>query len=479
MILPLPVRAAILRTAFAAALVAGAPATPFCAEAAAERYARIADTVDAVAETAVDRLAAYIRVDTINPPGNEVAGARYLADLLAGAKIAGQVFESEPGRGNLYARLPGGGGRPPIVLLSHIDVVPVDPDKWKYPPMTGIVTSGYVYGRGAIDAKGVAIVHALAVMALRRSGELLSRDVILLATAGEETGGHVGAKWVLENRPEFVAGAGLVLNEGGFIRTEKGLPLLFHVAAAEKGPCWFRISASGRAGHGSRPPRQTAVTRLLAALTGLVDWERPFEVVPVARGYFDALAEVDVEHAEGLRGLPESLEDDDFREWFFEDPAREALISDTLTPTVLSGSSKTNVIPSEASARVDSRLLPGRDCDEFLERVRERVGEDVDVSRDTVSFPASASPIDGELAAAVSRLAASERGNAVVLPAMLTGFTDSHYFREAGIPSYGFIPIEVGPAERAAMHGPNERVGVESIKNGVRRMVRLLLELDR
>jgi acetylornithine deacetylase/succinyl-diaminopimelate desuccinylase-like protein len=463
---PLPVRAATLSAALSIGLVAGAPVSSFSAAPdVATRYARISDTVDEVAETAVDRLAAYIRVDTINPPGNEVAGARYLADLLASAKIAGQVFESEPGRGNLYARLTGAGERPPIVLLSHIDVVPVDPEKWKYPPMTGIVTSGYVYGRGAIDAKGVGLVHALAVMALRRAGELLGRDVIVLATAGEETGGRVGAQWVLENRPEFVAGAAFVLNEGGFIRAEKGLPLQFHLAAAEKGPCWFRVRASGRPGHGSRPPAETAVTRLL--------------VVPVARGYFDALAEVDRKHAEGLRGLPESLSDEDFREWFFEDPARVALISDTIAPTVLVGGSKTNVIPSEASADVDSRLLPGHDCEDFLDDVRDRVGSDIDVTPGTVTFAASASPVGGELADAVSCFAASERKDAVVLPAMLTGFTDSHYFRAAGIPAYGFVPIEVGPDERAAMHGPNERVGVESIKKGVRRMVRLLLELDR
>jgi acetylornithine deacetylase/succinyl-diaminopimelate desuccinylase-like protein len=186
---------------------------------AAARYAEISDIVDEVAETAVDRLAQYIRVDTVNPPGNEVAGARYLAELLAHAEIAGQVFESQPRRGNLYARLPGNGDGAPIVLLSHIDVVPAQADQWKYPPMTGIVTSGYVYGRGALDAKGVGIVQALSLMALRRAGVRLGRDIVLLATAGEETGGHVGVEWVLENRPEFLADVAFVLNEGGWIRS--------------------------------------------------------------------------------------------------------------------------------------------------------------------------------------------------------------------------------------------------------------------
>jgi acetylornithine deacetylase/succinyl-diaminopimelate desuccinylase-like protein len=161
-----------------------------------------------------------------------------------------------------------------------------------------------------------------------------------------------------------------------------------------------------------------------------------------------------------------------------EDPARVALISDTLTPTVLTGSSKTNVIPPQATASVDSRLLPGHDCDGFLDQVRTRVGDLAEIAKGEVTFASSASPVDGEVVAAVKRLAASERRDAVVLPAMLTGFTDSHYFRIAGIPAYGFVPIEVGPAERAAVHGPNERVSVEAIKQGVRRMVRLLLELD-
>jgi len=433
------------------------------------------DVVAAVAGRAPDLLSQLIRIDTTNPPGNELDAVRFLASILESEGIASQIIESSPGRGNLYARLPGDGTKKPIILLSHLDVVPADPRGWDNPPLEGVIADGAVHGRGALDAKGISVTQLLSLVAIKRLGLQLSRDVILLAVADEETGGRSGAGWIVEHKFALVSGAEFVLNEGGFIRAGDDKPLIYNLNAAEKGPCWFRVVATGEPGHASRPAPETAVTRLIHALENLVTWERPYEVGPVVAGYYAAYAVLDEKHARQLRQLERSLEDPDFYAWFMSDPAAAALVRDTLTPTVLQGSGKTNVVPAEAVAEIDSRLLPGHDCDEFLGDVRKRIASDwVRVEAMDVAFPSSQSPLANELTAAVEKLASEEGQPAVVLPGLQAGFTDSHYFRAKGIASYGFTPIVVTAEQRRSVHGPNENVGTEELKDGVKRMTRLI-----
>ncbi|RMD81467.1 MAG: M20/M25/M40 family metallo-hydrolase [Candidatus Dadabacteria bacterium] len=439
----------------------------------------LAAALDEAAKKAPELLARYISVDTRNPPGNETAGARFLADVLAGEGIEAQVFESAPGRGNLYARLRGTGKKRPVILLSHIDVVPADAKLWRHDPFAGVVADEQVWGRGALDCKGVGITELLAVVAIHRAGLRLDRDIILLATADEEMGGRLGAGWLVENKLDLFGDAEFLLNEGGFLRRAPDGRVLYELSVAEKGPCWFRVVATGPPGHASRPASETAVTRLIAALDHLVRWERPLEVGPVVAGYFAAYAALDEQHARQLRQLERSLKDLEFRRWFLSKPANAALVQDTVTPTVLVGSSKTNIVPAEAIAEVDSRLLPGHRCDAFLDEVRRRIGsEHVRVEPTNVVFPSSQSPLDNALTAAVERLAAAEPDGAVVLPGLLTGFTDSHYFREKGIAAYGFIPLLVSAEQRETMHAPNERIGTAALGEGVRRLVALLREVS-
>ena len=465
----------------AAAENAASPASPAvpATEAPALEASRDAELIAAVAAKAPGLLADYIAVDTTNPPGNEIAGARFIASVLEAEGIETRIFESEPGRGNLYARLKGNGSKRPLILLSHIDVVPVDRKRWSHQPYGGTVEEdGRLYGRGALDAKGVGVVQLLGVVALKRLGRSLDRDVILLATADEETGGRLGAGWMVENHLELFEDAEFVLNEGGFILRSENMPLIYNVDAAEKGPCWFRIIASGTPGHGSRPASQTAVTRLIHALSTLLSWQRPLEVGPVVAGYFAAYAALDTEHARQLRQLGRSLEDEAFRSWFMQQPAWAALVSDTLAPNVLVGSVKTNIVPAQAMAEVDSRLLPGHSCDDFLAEVAKLVaGEHLRVEPTEVSFPSSQSPLDSELTMALERLAASDGEKAVVLPGLLSGFTDSHYFREKGMAAYGFVPLAISDRQRGSIHAPDENVGADELVAAVVRMVRLLEEL--
>jgi acetylornithine deacetylase/succinyl-diaminopimelate desuccinylase-like protein len=439
-------------------------------------------SLERIAARAPDLLARYIRIDTSNPPGNEIEGARFLADLLEAEGITTSILESEPGRASLYARLPGTGRRKALLLLNHIDVVPVDRSEWHHEPYGGEIEDGVVYGRGALDCKGVAVAQLLAMIALKRAGDFLDRDLVFLATADEETGGRLGAGWLIDEHFDLLRDVEFVLNEGGFIHRDPGKPLIYNLNAAEKAPCWFRVTAQGEPGHASRPPAATAVTRLVEALGRLVSWRPPIEVGPIVAGYYAGYADIDPANARRYRDLERSLQTDkDFRHAFISDPGAAALVRDTLTPTVLHASSKTNVVPATAWAEVDSRLLPGHECAKFLNMVRARVADVPQVRIDPagVSFPASESPLENELTAAVERVAAAEGERAVVLPGLLTGFTDSHWFRERGVAAYGFAPIEATPEQRHAIHGPEESVGAIALEKGVERLVRLIRELSR
>ncbi len=436
---------------------------------------RLDQVLDEVTALAPELLSRYIAIDTRNPPGNEIAGARFLAEVLDREGIEAQVLESAPGRGNLYARVRGSGAKRPIILLSHIDVVPAEAQRWRHDPFSGAIDEAQVWGRGALDCKGIGITELLAAIAIHRAGLQLDRDIILLATADEEMGGRLGAGWMVEHHMDLIGDAEFVINEGGFIRAAPDGRLLFDLSVAEKGPCWFRVVADGVPGHASRPASETAVTRLVAALDHLVRWERPMSVGPVVAGYFAAYATLDEQHARQFRQLERSLEDPEFRSWFLSKPTNAALVRDTLTPTVLRGSTKTNIVPAEAIAEVDSRLLPGHRCEAFLDEVRKRIGsEHVRVEPMSVAFPSSQSGLDNVLTKAVESLASGEPGGAVVLPGLLSGFTDSHYFRERGMAAYGFVPIDVGDEQRETMHGPDERIGVEALADGIRRLVKLL-----
>lgn len=476
-------RILLVATLAATPVLAGAP--PTVADERAEKIIR------EVASQAPGLLARYIRIDTTNPPGNELAGVELLASVLAETGTESKIFEPVAGRGNLYARLTGTAEERPVILLSHFDVVPAEAAGWKRAPQSGVLAAGRVHGRGALDAKGVGITQLLAFTALAKlAAELdihLRRDVILLATADEETGGRLGARWMIEEKFDLFGDAEFVLNEGGFIRAVNGegeargaQPLIYNLNAGEKGPCWFTVIARGEPGHASRPAPVTAVTRLVEALDVLVQWERPYEVGPVVAGYYAAYAALAKDHERQFRQLDRSLEDPEFREWFMSDPGAAALVRDTLTPTVLRASQATNIVPAEASADVDARLLPGHDCDSFLRDVRKRIGSPhVRIEPSDVAFSSSQSPLSNALTEAVDRLAAAEPGGAVVLPGLQSGFTDSHYFRARGIAAYGFTPILITPAQRAGVHGRDENVAAAELVTGVERLVRLLRELSR
>ncbi len=432
----------------------------------------------AVEKEAGELLSQVVQIDTSNPPGNETAAAQFWQKILSQEGIEADVYESEPGRGIVYGRLKGKGKKKALILLHHLDVVPADPAEWKFDPFGGLVKDGYVHGRGAIDCKGVGVVQFLAMALLKRSGLAFERDIIFLGTGDEEVGGRKGAGWFVENHFDLIADAEFLLTEGGGIRQREG-KRSYRVAVAEKAPCWIELKATGPAGHGSSPVPETAVNRLVRALEKIRRYETAFKVVPAVQAYFNALANhEDEETAQHYRALEHALKDEAFRKKFTTTPGHNALVRNTISLTVLNGSPKTNVVPASASAQLDCRLLPGEDPQKFIAELKQLV-DDPNIRFSTLlNFPSVASAPDTPLFEAIRSVAAHRDPHAPVFPSVLGGFTDTHYFREKGIVSYGFSGLALTSEDARGVHGLNERIPLSAIREAVQVLFEVILSID-
>jgi acetylornithine deacetylase/succinyl-diaminopimelate desuccinylase-like protein len=429
---------------------------------------------DALTHEATGLLSSYIKINTTDPPGNELPAAKMLKEKFLGDGIPAAVFEPSPGRGVIVARLRGvGKNHKAVILLSHMDVVPVDPKEWAVPPFSGAVKGGEIWGRGALDDKGPGVVALMAMLAIKRARILLDRDILFIATGAEEMGGKAGAGWLVDHEVNLYKDAGYVLNEGGGLRTDQAGHLFYSVAITEKSPMWLRLSATGPGGHAASPPTQTAISRLVKALDKLIGYQAPIKVAPVVEEYFNRLTALDGDQPK-LLDLRLALTDPDFARQFVSTPHNNALVRDTVAPTVIDAGYKTNIIPSSATAELDCRLLPDEDPKAFVKAIREVINDDNIKIDELLNFPTLASPEQSELMNAIVTLSKREDNGAPVIPAMLTGFNDSHYFRQHGLIAYGFVPIRFTDQEGAMVHGDNERIPVASLRDGLERMVELL-----
>lgn len=432
-------------------------------------------------DSAVPNLVRYINIDTVNPPGNESRGVVFLGNLLSAAGISYESAESAPGRGNLWARLPGladasGRKRPSLVLLHHIDVVPANAAHWQVDPLSGHILNGYIYGRGAIDTKGLGMVQLQAFLALAASGLSLNRDVWYVATADEEAGGLLGAGWMVENHPEVFADVGYLLNEGGSGRSYKqGVAVMVEVT--QKVPLWLRLTSTGRPGHGSAPQVATSVTRLVRGLELIRDTNFPVNVVPPVAAMFEGLAPYQGESLESqYANITQAARDPEFLlSLRLKNPGAHALLRNTCSITRLQGSSKINVVPAEASAELDCRLLPDQNPDEFLGQLRQIINDDAISIEKIMGFTPASSRTDTPLFEAIEKVV-EERHDARVVPTVAGGFTDSHFFRDMGITSYGYSPFIFGGLEATGIHGNDERISVRNVEQGVETFYRLLLD---
>lgn len=423
---------------------------------------------EAIARETACRLAEYVRIDTQNPGKGERAAALYLHHWLAGEGIDSEVLEPQPGRANLVARLRGRRSDGALLLLHHMDVVPAAARDWSVPPFAGVERDGFVWGRGSLDDKGPGIIQFLAALLMHRLGVELEHDLVLLAVADEEAGGALGARFVTSEHPELLRGVEYVLNEGGAIVEIAPGRWLYSVEVSQKAPLWLKLTARGTPGHASTPHADSAVPRLVRALANLSRFEFPIVVTPQVDRLFAAkAASLPAPLQAGATRLGFSMHSPAFRTAFLDDPRRAALVRNTLAITMLDGSDKENVIPAEASAVVDLRLLPGEDPDDVTRTVARALGDPaIEVTR-LLSWRSVASSGDSALFREIQALAARRDSGAPVLANVIAGFTDCNAFRAMGTTCLGFTPIRLRPESFSGVHGTDERIEVAAMADAV------------
>lgn len=409
----------------------------------------------------------FLRIDTSNPPGNEEKAALFLEAILKKEGIKSDVYSPSRGRANIMARIEGRKKGKPIILLGHIDVVPAKEDEWETDPFGGELVNGFVYGRGAIDMKTQALCQLLAFIRYFKDGVTPERDIIYLATCDEEVGGKFGVEYMLKKVPKL-RDASFVLSEGGFIKEDAGFAHA-QVSVSEKKLSQFIVKALGIGGHGSVPHRDIASEKVINASAKILSYQWPLTPTQVASAYIDGIFKGKNERGYAFKNLREALKNKKFRAHMEEVPLYNALLRNTVTPTILEGGEKINVIPTESSISFDARLLPTEKHETFFRKIRQLAGKDVKVERvnEFVSKPAP-SGYNNIYFKGIKSVVESMEGNGFpVLPYITTGATDLRYFRDHGILAYGFFPITLSSDEILKMHGKNERISVENIYKGL------------
>ncbi|HEX9862313.1 MAG TPA: M20/M25/M40 family metallo-hydrolase [Candidatus Bathyarchaeia archaeon] len=431
-----------------------------------------------IEEEVTHTLSDLIRINTTNPPGNETKAAEYVAECLGRDDFNCELYESAPSRGNVVTCLKGTGEKPSLLLLSHLDVVAANAEEWSVDPFGGIVKDGFVWGRGALDMKGMTAIEVMTMKLLKRNNVKLKGNVMLAATADEEQGGLAGAGYLVRNYPEKVF-ADYVLNEGGGLAFPVRGKNVYTIATAEKGILWFRVKAKGTPGHGSTPNlADNAIMRMNKVIEKLGSYRSEVLFVPTVKRYLNELAKEDERLQQPFSRLlanPE-LSDEVLGELAeVAKPLAEEIrprIRITITPTMIHGGVKENVIPSECEAVFDCRILPGQNTADALQLIRELLK---DVGLDKLAFETiqanepSESPTETPLYDVITGVLRAFEPNCGVTPMLMTGGTDSRFFRRMGSVCYGFQPMRPEAAYDEVdkrIHGVDERISVKNLVFG-------------
>jgi acetylornithine deacetylase/succinyl-diaminopimelate desuccinylase-like protein len=429
-------------------------------------------------DMAVSLMQEYLRINTSNPPGNELAAAKFLKSVLDRYDIPNEIFEYAPGRANLTARIKGNGSERPIILLSHMDVVTADAPAWRVDPFSAEIINGSIYGRGALDMKSEGLLQLMTMIVLAREKAELSRDVIFLATSDEEVG-DTGSAWMIANKSSLFKDAEFLITEGGDNLVSGGKLKYVGVDVAEKAPFWLQVTAQGEPGHGSRPIANSAPNRLVRAMAKIIDYQPPIKVLPAVERFFKDIAPL---QSEPLRrkfeNIRQSLKDPQFASMMMADRGYSYMFRNTIALTMMSGSRQTNVIPNTARCSLDVRLLPEEDPQSFLAEIK-RVVDDPNIKIENVSgFRApNSSPIDTDLFRAISQVTRVHHPEAIITTRLMSGYTESQMYRPLGIICYGWSPILTTADENQGVHGNNERISVENVREGTREMYEVVSRL--
>jgi len=438
--------------------------------------------MSAMAKEAEGWLADLIKINTSNPPGNEQIAAMYISGILAKEGIQAEIIDMAPGRSALVARLRSSVVANPskaLLLVAHLDTVPVDKSRWSVDPFGAVIKDGYLYGRGAIDDKGMVAANLAVFISLKRTMAHLNRDVIFLATDDEEGGGEASIRMLIAKHWDKFA-AGFAINEGGNVFLKNGKVQYTGVQADEKVAYNIAVIARGTSGHASQPTKDNPVVHLAAAVAKLGNYSAPVRFTSIARRYFEGLA---------------ALEDDDIGKWMrsMETPDRgehaqrvisdasplwNSMMRDTIAPTVLTAGVANNVIPAEARANLNVRLLPGDTIDKVLNDLNKLVN-DPQVKLElqpNAGLAAPSSSLESDFYAVISKVVAQEFGGAPALPFQSTWLTDSAQLRLHQVQAYGLVPFPLAQEDLKRMHGDDERIPLASFDKGVDVLAKIVSE---
>ncbi len=414
----------------------------------------------------IELLQEFLKIDTTNPPGNEEKAALFLQDVLSREGIASEIYQGTPGRANIMSRIKGRLDGRPVILLGHIDVVPAKREEWTSDPFAAEIRDGFIYGRGTIDMKSQVICQLMSFIELAREGTVPKRDIVFLATCDEEVGGDHGVAYMLNKVPELET-ASFVLSEGGNLFEENGAVHAL-ISVTEKKLSQFIVKASGKGGHGSMPHGDNANEKIVAAAQRILSYKWPLKAMPVTSVYLDTALKDHVVGNAKFPGLKKALQSKKWKSYLESNEIYNAILRNTVTVTILKGGEKVNVIPSESSAYFDARLLPSETHERFFAKIKKLAGNDIVIERIGENIPTpDPSRYNTLFFQGIKEAIRSVKGDVPVLPFVTTGATDLRYFRNLGIPSYGFFPVTLTKEEHMRMHSKDERISLASIKEGI------------
>jgi acetylornithine deacetylase/succinyl-diaminopimelate desuccinylase-like protein len=445
------------------------------------RPSQTADS-SAIAKEAQGWLSDLIKINTSNPPGNEQIAAMYLAGVLAKEGIKAELLDVAPGRSALVARLRSSVVAEPsraLLLVAHLDTVPVDKSRWSVDPFGALVKDGYLYGRGAIDDKGMLAANLAVFISLKRSMARLNRDVIFLATADEETSGDASIRTLIAKHWEKIA-AGYALNEGGNVFLKNGKVQYTGVQASEKVAFNVAVIAQGRSGHASQPTKDNAVVHLAEAVAKIGNYSAPVHFTSIVKRYFEGLAPLeDDEMGKWIRSMDTADRGEHAQRVISEaSPLWNSMMRDTIAPTVLAAGVANNVIPAEARANLNVRLLPGDTIDVLLNELKKLVNDPqvrLEV-QPNAGLAAPPSSLESDFYVVISKVVAQEFGGAPALPFQSTWLTDSAQLRLHNVQAYGLVPVPLAEEDLRRMHGDDERIPLAAFGKGVEVLARIVTE---
>jgi acetylornithine deacetylase/succinyl-diaminopimelate desuccinylase-like protein len=427
-------------------------------------------------------LAELIKINTSNPPGNEQAAAKYVVGVLEKEGFTPELLEVAPGRSAVVARMRSSAVANPskaLLLVAHLDTVPVDKSRWTVDPFGAVIKDGYLYGRGAIDDKGMLAANLAVFISLKRSMARLNRDVIFLATDDEEAGGDAGIRMLIAKYWDKFA-AGYAINEGGNVFVKNGKVQYIGVQASEKVAVNIAVIARGTSGHASQPTKDNPVVHLAAAIEKIGNYSAPVHFTSIVRRYFEGLAPLeDDEIGKWIRSM-DTADRGEHAQRVVSDasPLWNAMLRDTIAPTVLTAGVANNVIPAEARANLNVRLLPGGTIDAVVNDLNKLVNDPqvrLEV-QPNAGLSAPPSSLESDFYGVVTRVSSQEFGGAPALPFQSTWLTDSAQLRLHNVQAYGLVPFPLAQEDLKRMHGDDERILVGAFDKGVDVLMKIVAD---